>query len=559
MAAAQEERFTRKKHDSSFPSNAIEFCLSSEGIGADDLELVVFYEKPFLKFDRIIETYARRSPRGFWSFRKAVRSWISEKIWIPSIIASKLGYKGEIIFSEHHESHAASAFFSSPFEEAGILVMDGVGEKTTITLAKGKGNRIELLEEQHFPHSLGLFYSAVTYYCGFRVNSGEYKLMGLAPYGQPIYKELMYRHFIKMDDRGVVELNMKYFDFETGLRMTNKALEKILGEPRRWPESEFSQFYKDIARSAQAVLEECVLKLAKIALREACSENLCLAGGVALNCKANQEILKSGICNNIWVQPASGDAGGSLGAAYIGEYHFHKRDRRIPIDSPVDHIYLGNAFSNDLIEIELKRFDLNFDRLDSDTLIKMVAERLNAKCIVGWFQGRMEFGPRALGSRSILASPKFDDMQEYLNRKIKMREGFRPFAPMVLEEKANEWFDVQNPSKYMLFTCNAKKAKDIPACVHVDNTARVQTVFKSDNEMLHELLKAFDLLSGIPVLINTSFNVRGEPIVNSVEDAVRCFFMTEMDFLAIGNFLVSKESNQRFDHRILKKVSYVLD
>ncbi len=559
VAAAQEERFSRKKHDPSFPSGAIAFCLSSQDIDIDEVDLVVFYEKPFLKFDRLIDTYAQKSPRGFQSFRRAMKSWMSQKLWIPNIIKKELKYEGEIIFSEHHEAHAASAFFSSPYKEAAILVMDGVGERTSITFARGFGNRVTLIKEQHFPHSLGLFYSAITYYCGFQVNSGEYKLMGLAPYGTPRYKELMARHFIAIDEKGVVSVNMKYFAFEVGLRMTNDNFDKVLGHPRRRPESTLSQFYKDVARSAQELLEEVILKLVRVLKEETKMNSLCLAGGVALNCKANQRIREERLFDNIWVQPASGDSGGALGAAYIGAYHYLKEARKIPADSPANHIYLGNSHKNDEVIRELKRLKVNYEELEDQELLKRIASCINEKAIVGWFQDSMEYGPRALGSRSILASPKFKDMQSHLNLKIKKREAFRPFAPMILEEKANEWFKITDPSKYMLFTYNAIMAERIPSCVHIDNTARVQTVSRSDNEKIYSLLQLFESLSGIPIMINTSFNVRGEPIVCTVEDAVRCFFKTEMDFLAIGNCLVSKGTNGHFDISTFKKVRYAMD
>ena len=559
IVAAHEERFTRKKHDASFPTMAVEFCLSSQNLQITDIDLVVFYEKPFLKFDRLIDTYAEKSPLGFNSFRKAMKSWMSEKLWIPSIIKKELNYNGDLIFSEHHEAHAASAFFSSPFEEAAILIMDGVGERTSITIATGSTNKLKLIKEQHFPHSLGLFYSAFTYYCGFKVNSGEYKLMGLAPYGKPIFKELIYKHLITIDSQGVITLNMKYFSFEVGLRMTNSNFEKIFGHPRRRPESAIDQFYKDVARSAQEVLEEIIVQLAT-KVREVTKLNkLCLAGGVALNCKANQRLLEEGIFEDIWVQPASGDSGGALGAAYVGAYHYLNLDRIIPKDSVKTHNYLGTAYNNKTIIEVLDGLEVNYEEFADDDLVARIAEELDEKAIVGWFQGAMEYGPRALGSRSILASPKFEDMQRHVNLKIKMREAFRPFAPLVLEEKAHEWFRIDSPSKYMLFTYNAIKASIIPSCVHVDNTARVQTLSMDDNPLLHKLLLHCEKISGIPILINTSFNIRGEPIVCTVEDALRCFFATEMDFVALGNCLVSKITNPDFNASKLKKVSYVVD
>ncbi|MCL6294414.1 carbamoyltransferase family protein [Jejuia spongiicola] len=559
VAAVQEERLSRKKHDASFPELAIDYCLTSQDVTIDDISLITFYEKPFLKFDRIIDTYSGKTPFGFRSFKKAIKSWTSEKLWIPNIIQKKLNYKGEIIYTEHHEAHSASAFFASPFQKSAILTIDGVGERATITIAKGIDNKVSIITEQQFPHSLGLFYSAFTYYCGFKVNSGEYKLMGLAPYGKPIYKNTIYKHFIATDGEGILTLNMKYFDFDIGLKMTNKAFEKVLGQSARKPESEMSQFYKDVARSAQVVLEEIVIKLAEKAKKMIGMDNLCLAGGVALNCKANQELLERQVFENIWVQPASGDCGGALGSALIGYYHYQNNKRLIVEDSPVYNAYLGNSFTDDEVEDQLKRLDVQYSRLPFQEVIEKTANYLNEKSIVGWFQGKMEFGPRALGSRSILASPKYEDMQFHLNLKIKKREGFRPFAPIVMEEKAADWFEIKNPSKYMLFTFNVKKPKEIPSCTHMDNTARVQTVNERDNKKVHQLLLRFEELSGLPVLINTSFNVRGEPIVATVEDAVRCFFNTDMDILVIGNCILSKKENINFNKNILKKATYELD
>lgn len=559
LAAAHEERFSRIKHDASFPSSAIAFCLTSQELLIDDIDLVVFYEKPFLKFDRIIDTYASRSPIGFLSFKKAMKSWMSEKLWIPNIIKNELKYQGEILFSEHHEAHAASAFYSSPFKEAAILIMDGVGERSSVTIAVGKNNRIQLIKEQHFPHSLGLFYSAFTYYCGFKVNSGEYKLMGLAPYGIPKYKELIYKHFINMDNEGVITLNMKYFSFDVGLKMTNKKFESVFGQAKRNPDKAITPFYKDVARSVQEVLEELILELAKMAKAITNMNNICLAGGVALNCKANQRLLESNIFDKIWVQPASGDSGGALGAAYIGAYNYLDVKRVEMKDSLKEHIYVGNAYEQKDIEVAIEDLGLGYEIWEEGELSRYVAKCLNEKAIVGWFQGAMEYGPRALGSRSILASPKFKDMQSHVNLKIKMREAFRPFAPVVLEEKAEEWFNIQSPSKYMLFTYDAIKKDVIPSCVHVDNTARVQTLSRNDNVKLHRLISDFESLSEIPILINTSFNIRGEPIVCTIEDAVRCFFVTEMDYLVLGNCLISKTENASFDSTKLKKVNYVVD
>jgi len=559
VCAIQEERLSRIKHDPAFPELAIQQCLISQNISIKDIDLIAFYEKPFLKFDRIIDTFSNHTPKGFRSFKKAIKSWTAEKLWIPNIIQKKLKYTGEIIYTEHHEAHAASAFFASPYHESAVLTIDGVGEKATITICKGAGNKITTIAEQRFPHSLGLFYSAFTLYCGFKVNSGEYKLMGLAPYGKAIYKDLIYDHFISIDQEGVLTLNMTYFDFEVGLKMINTAFERVLGKPSRKPESEMTLFYKDVARSAQEVLEEIVVKLAKKAKDLTGMNNLCLAGGVALNCKSNQVILKEEDFKNIWVQPASGDCGGALGAAFIGYYHIQKNERIILEDTPVNNVYLGNVYTDDEIEQKLKKMNVQYSRIPANEVIAETAKCLNEKDIIGWFQGKMEFGPRALGARSILASPKYQDMQSHLNLKIKKRESFRPFAPIVLEAKASEWFNMKGDSKYMLFTYDVKKPKEIPSCTHLDNTARVQTVNQSDNEKMYDLLSEFEKLSGVPVLINTSFNVRGEPIVASVEDAVGCFFSTDMDILVIGNCMVYKKENTKFDNHKLQNVKYELD
>jgi len=559
VVAIQEERLSRKKQDASFPKKSIRMCLESEGINIKDISLVVFYEKPFLKFDRLIDTYAKKTPYGFNSFKKSIKSWTSNKLWIPNIIQSQLNYTGNILFAEHHESHAASSFFASPYKEAAILTIDGVGEQATITIAKGVNNKIRIIKEQRFPHSLGLFYSAFTYYCGFKVNAGEYKLMGLAPYGKPIYKRLIYKHLIAITDDGVLTLNTNYFDFEVGLKMTNTRFHKLFGSPPRTPETNISTFYKDIAASVQVVLEEIVVKLVIATKQVLGLDNLCLAGGIALNCKVNQRLVANNIFKNIWIQPAAGDAGGAIGAAYIGYHHYLKHERIIQDDTPLNNVYLGNSISESEIEKQLIYFKVQYSKLSTEEVIKKTAIHLNNKKIIGWFQGKMEFGPRALGARSILASPKFKDMQKHLNLSIKKREGFRPFAPIVLEDKADEWFDINTPSKYMLFTYDVKKTTIIPSCTHVDNTARVQTVNDNDNKKLYQLLQEFESLSGIPILINTSFNVRGEPIVASIEDALRCFFHTEMDVLVLENYIITKSENKMFNLSSLTNVIYELD
>ncbi len=553
--AAQEERFTRKKHDDSFPINAVNSALSSEGIEASDIDLVIFYEKPFSKFKRIIDTYARNSPRGFWSFRRAMKAWLGTKLWMEDEMRKILGYKGTFLYAGHHESHAASAFYSSPFDSAAVLNMDGVGESSTTSIWKGNGNQLEAIEEQHFPHSLGLFYSAFTYYCGFKVNSGEYKLMGLAPYGKPVYADLIKEHFISWSEKGEIKLNLSHYNYETGSRMLHSRAYTTLGRPPRKPEAEMDAFYMDIAASVQKVTEEIVIAMSKYALKTTGTNAICLAGGVALNCKANGELFEKLENSKIWVQPAAGDAGGAVGAALVAWYGYLKKQRETTNDSPVDHVYLGPDFGGATIEAELTRHQLTFHPME----MSVVAEALENKKVVGWFQGRMEFGPRALGNRSILASPLYVDMKTHVNRAIKKREGFRPFAPVVKEDEANEWFSGQIPTRYMLFTVNSDRKSQIPSCIHEDGTARLQTVRKDDNERLYELLDTFEKKTGCPVLINTSFNVRGEPIVCTPLDAIRCFFQTDMDVLALGNYVLFKTDNTNPSEELMTSQSYELD
>lgn len=555
--AASEERFTRKKHDNRFPVLAILRALEFEGITIQEIGLICFYEKPFQKFERIIDTYSEKSPLGFNSFKKAMKSWFSQKLWIQDIIKKELKYKGEIIFSGHHESHAAGAFFTSPFQTSTVITLDGVGERATASIGIGNKNKVELLQTQQFPHSLGLFYSAFTYYCGFKVNSGEYKLMGLAPYGNPIYADLMKEHFIKIKEDGSVRLNLEHFNFQVGLTMINSSFEKKMKRVRRKPETEFVEFYQDVAASAQLIVEESLMKTVAYAIKLTGVPQVCLSGGVALNCKANYKLLKLLNQKDIWIQPASGDSGGAIGAAFVGWYHHLKKERNTLSDTLDNQVYLGTLYRKESIKEIFCKEKIRFKELDQSKLIEEIAKQLQAKKIVALFQGRMEFGPRALGNRSILASPLFEDMKEYVNQKIKMREGFRPFAPIVKVDKMAEWFKMEAPSKYMLFTHQSEKKEIIPSCIHEDFSARVQTVDKSDNEVLYELLDEVERKSGVPILINTSFNVRGEPIVESPQDAISCFFNTGIDVLVIEGLLVKKEWNLTYKRD--KTNSYELD
>jgi len=560
ISAAQEERFTRIKHDKSFPVKAIEFCLDTNGITIADINLIVFYEKPFIKFDRIINTLQNQAPFTFNLFRKTLLSWLKTKLWISSIIKEKLHYTGEIIYSEHHESHAAGSFFTSPYQEAVIVTIDGVGEKACTTIALGKENKVTILKEQHYPHSIGLLYSAFTQYCGFKVNSGEYKLMGLAPYGKPIYKELILEHIVSYDETGLISLNLDCFSFEKGKSTINSNFCRVFGQPKRALDAKMNNFYHDIASSIQAVTELIVLQILKYAKTLTGLDHLCLSGGVALNCKANGELLGKNLFNNIWVQPASGDAGCSVGAAYVGWYHYLKNPRVVLKDSLSNQVYLGSFYSNDIIEKLLKRFNLNFNKLNDIDLCEKVALALESKSIVGWFQGKMEFGPRALGHRSILASPLFKDMKKHVNLNIKFREGFRPFAPIVLEEDRHDWFEMESiKSKYMLFTVKSNKKAIIPSCIHEDDTARVQTLNSEENPLLHQLISTFKQKTDCPILINTSFNVRGEPIVESPLDALKCFFYTKMNILVLGNYVLAKEENPNPNHALKITKPYELD
>lgn len=554
LAAAQEERFTRIKHDASFPVNAITWCLDYAGVKAEDLSAVAYYDKPFLKFERILETYLASVPRGIPSFLKAMPVWLKRSLWIPEILRKEIGFRGKLLFCEHHESHAASAFFPSPFDQAAILTTDGVGEWATTSIGVGHQSHLVLEKEIHFPHSLGLLYSTFTGYCGFRVNSGEYKLMGLAPYGEPKYVQTILDELIDLKEDGSYRLNLRYFAFPWGLRMYSREFERLFDGPARTPESSITRKEIDLARSIQVVTEHAVLRMARQAGRVSGERKLCMAGGVALNCVANGKILESGFFEKIWIQPASGDAGGALGAALMAWHQYMRSSREVGSRDTMKGATLGPSYTADEIRTVLDQASLSYEELDDDTLCKRGAELLVDQNVIGWFQGRMEYGPRALGSRSILADPRNLVMQQHVNQSIKFRESFRPFAPAVLAGKSSEWFDLQNESPYMLLTAQVKGAhiegdglerqqnieSPIAAVTHVDGSARVQTVSRQDNPLFYQLLQEFEIKTGCPVLINTSFNVRGEPIICTPQDAVNCFKDTRMDILMIGPFLVQK-------------------
>jgi len=588
IAAAQEERFTRKKHDSNYPYNAVQFVLKYAKIKLSEVDQIIFFEKPFLKFERLLETYVAFAPKGFLSFSKAMPIWIKEKLFQKNLLQKKLKdhdndydkKKENLCFSEHHLSHAASAFFPSPFSEAIVITADGVGEWATTTVAIGKDNMLEIKKEIHFPHSLGLLYSAFTYYTGFKVNSGEYKLMGLAPYGEPKYiKEIL--KLIDIKDDGTFRLDQTYFNYSTGLTMTNKKFDKLFGQKPRNPNSEkLTQFHMDIAASIQKVTEDIMIKLAKSVQKEYGLKNLCLAGGVALNCVANGKILNEKIFENIWVQPAAGDAGGALGAALALWHIDQKNPRNINNEDDMSGSYLGPEYSQIEIEKELKRLGARFKILSESEIINQTAKDLSSGNAIGWFQGRMEFGPRALGCRSILGDPRSSNMQKNLNLKVKYRESFRPFAPSILAEELNNWFDINSYSPYMLMVSKVKKNKcipmtnsdeklfgieklnvkrsEVPAITHVDYSARIQTVHEHTNKKYYKLLSKFKELTGCPILVNTSFNVRGEPIVNTPEDAFRCFMGTDLDNLAIGNCYLIKSDQEKLLKNDYKK-DFVLD
>lgn len=569
ISAAQEERFTRVKHDASFPLHSILFCLKKNSLSLNQVDYVVFYEKPFVKFERLLETYLTYAPKGFSSFAKAMPLWIKEKLFQKQHLLKELkkidpGFKEKkILFSEHHLSHSASAFYPSPFSEAVVLTMDGVGEWSTTSVSIGKGSDLEIIKEMRFPHSLGLLYSAFTYFLGFKVNSGEYKLMGLAPYGTPKYADQILSEMIDIKEDGSFRLSMKYFDYCVGLKMTSKKFEKFFGTKARQSESPIEAIHMDIAASIQSVLEVIIIKITDFLAKEYKIQNLCLSGGVALNCVANGKIAERGKFKKIWVQPASGDAGGAIGAALAG-YHLHLNyPRTVFPEDGMKGAYLGPSFSNEEVELSLRKCGAKYKKLSDEELFKQVAKALAEGKAVGWMQGPMEFGPRALGARSIIADPRSESMQKTLNLKIKFRESFRPFAPAVLEEDASDWFYLKERSPYMLFVHEVDESKRlpqdkvsnkligieklkvkrslIPAVTHVDNTARVQTVGSKENQRFYTLLKEFKKLTNCPVLINTSFNVRGEPIVCTPEDAFKCFMGTELDLLIIENYLLEKD------------------
>lgn len=562
IAASQEERFTRKKGDASFPINSINYCLKEANIDVNQLDVIVFYDKSLIKFERIISSYIHRAPAGLKSFLQSIPLWIKSKLWIEDEIRKTLDFKNTLLFTTHHQSHAASAFFPSPFEKAAILTVDGVGEWETTVIGIGDGNKIKLLKRINFPHSLGLLYSAFTYYCGFKVNSGEYKLMGLAPYGKPIYADLIKKELIKINNDGSYILNEKYFDYISGLKMINKKFERLFGRPPLKPYEPPDQFYMDIAASIQSVLDEVMVMISKYVKNITGMEYLTIAGGVGLNCVANSKILKECGFKDVWVQPASGDAGGALGAALYVHYNYFNNPRKIVDKKDFQKAsYLGPSFSNSEIENTLKKFNATYHYLDEDNLLKEVATQLANQKVVAFFQGRMEFGPRALGNRSILGDPRDEEMQSKMNLKIKFRESFRPFAPAVRIENVTKYFEWDRASPYMLFVANVKKElltnvdtsgksgldllklkrSELPAITHVDNSARLQTVSKEDNPLFYKLLVEFEKLTGCGVLINTSFNVRGEPIVCTPEDAYLCFMGTNIDILVIGNFILYKE------------------
>ena len=572
VAAAQEERFTRKKHDAGFPHYSIKYCLKEAGIPASQIDNVVFYEKPFLKFERLLETYLAFSPKGYTSFAKAMPLWIKDKLFqksalikeLKSTLSKDINWRERLLFSEHHLSHAASAYFPSPFESAAVLTLDGVGEWTTTSLAIGKGSNLKVIKEIHFPHSLGLLYSAFTYYTGFKVNSGEYKVMGLAPYGDPRYTDLITEKLITIAEDGSFQLDMSYFDYATGLTMTNKKFDALFGGPPRKPETELTQREMDLAASIQKVTEDIVVELAQGIAKETGERNLCLAGGVALNCVVNGILLRRKIFDNIWIQPAAGDAGGALGAALSTWYLHHSKERVASRErDAMKGAYLGPEFTDAEVEAELTACGATFKKLSEDKLIDTVATALAGEKAVGWMQGRMEFGPRALGGRSIIADPRSPIMQKQLNLKVKYRESFRPFAPSVLREDVSEWFEHEADSPYMLLVADVREDKrrsmtneekalfgvdklnvprsSVPAITHVDYSARIQTVHADTNPRYHAVISKFKEKTGCPIVVNTSFNVRGEPIICTPTDAFRCFMGTEMDVLSIGSYILYKE------------------
>jgi len=583
IAAAQEERFTRIKHDFNFPAKAVEYCLKEAKCKICDLDFVAFYDKPFIKFERILETYLTYAPVGFTSFIQAIPLWLREKLWIPELIKEKLNYTGKVIFPEHHESHAASAFFPSPFDEAAFITMDGVGEWATASYGIGKGNIVEINAELHFPHSIGLLYSAFTYYTGFKVNSGEYKVMGLAPYGEPKYVDLIKKYLIDIKDDGSFWMNMEYFNYCAGLTMTNHKFDKLFGGPPRKPETNLTQKEMDLARSVQEVTEEVMIKMARHVKKETGMNNLCLAGGVALNCVGNGKILQEKIFDNIWIQPAAGDAGGALGAALFTWYQYLGNQRTVVKQKDSQKgSFLGPEFNEDAIEKFLNQYKLPFSKVSNkDELFEKISDYMINEKVVGWFSGRMEFGPRALGARSIIGDARSSKMQAIMNLKIKFRESFRPFAPSVLNEFKSDWFDIDTESPYMLLVAAVKNEKqrkmtteeeklwgieklnivrsEVPAITHIDYSARLQTVHKDTNPDYYGLIERFYSKTGCPVIINTSFNVRGEPIVCTPLDAYKCFMRTNMDYLVLGNYILSKDEQPKFVDDINWKEKFQLD
>lgn len=570
IAAAQEERFTRKKHDHRFPVNAVNYVLKEAGITSDKIAYVAFYDKPFLKFERLLETYLAYAPIGIQSFIKAMPLWIKEKLWMKELIKNEIGFEGRVLFPEHHESHAASAFFASPFSEAAFLTIDGVGEWTTTSYGIGKNNKIELLADIKFPHSIGLLYSAFTYYTGFKVNSGEYKVMGLAPYGESKYVDIILNELMDLKEDGSFKLNMKYFNYAYGLTMTNDKFHKLFGREPRQPEGKLTQMDMDLARSVQDVTDAVMIRLARHIKKETGMKYLVLAGGVALNCVANGKVLRENIFDDIWIQPAAGDAGGALGAALFTWYQYLDNERKTFANIDFQKgSYLGPEFSNEYIKEYLDKNKIPYRFIEAENLPGYCADLIAEENVIGWFQGRMEFGPRALGNRSIIGDARSKKMQSIMNLKIKYRESFRPFAPSVLEEKVSEYFEIDRPSPYMLLVADVKKERqkimsdeennlfgidklnivrsDIPAITHIDYSARIQTVNNDTNPVYHKLISEFDKKYGCAVIINTSFNVRGEPIVCTPEEAYTCFMRTEMDYLVLGNFVLNKKDQPKFE------------
>jgi len=582
FAAAQEERFTRKKHDFNFPHNAIQYCLRAGGISAKDLDYVAFYDKPFIKFERLLENYVAYAPKGIFSFIKAMPIWLKQKLWTKELLKKDLIYEGEVIFPEHHESHAASAFFPSPYQQAAFLTIDGVGEWNTTAYGVGKNNHIQIWGNIDFPHSLGLLYSAFTYYTGFKVNSGEYKVMGLAPYGEPKYVDLIMNELLDLKEDGSFRMNMKYFNYCVGLTMTNRKFDKLFGGPARTPESQVTQKEMDLARSVQDVTEEIMMRMARYVHQQTGQKNLVLAGGCALNCVANGRILREGPFENIWIQPAAGDAGGALGAALFTWYQFLSNKREA--DSVNDFqraSYLGPEFSDEEISAFLTEAGATYEKVDRSQIPRIAAELINSEKVIGWFQGRMEFGPRALGSRSIIGDSRSKNMQTIMNLKIKFRESFRPFAPAVLVEHVSDYFEIDRESPYMMLVAPVRDDKRVnlqieikklsgfeklkisrsvlPAITHIDYSARIQTVDKKMNGLFYDMIKAFYDLTGCPVIINTSFNIRGEPIVCTPLEAYTCFMRTEIDYLIMGSYILDKQKQPTLSSDIDWKKEFELD